>query len=239
MFSPKVLDRQTQLLRCSVPGGERRTRPRTAGISLRELPVLGAQTGCARRIALRRCATPVPLRSSAPQRRSAARPPTALPAPPSGVTRSASRRHVAVRRAVASCTVGSRRGAGGWRLRRLCGAEQRSAAGAVRRAAPDRREAFMGRPRSGAGAEGIAAAPRSEQRRGVDAKRRPPQRSRKRRPPAPLRARSSAADGNAITPPASTRPSTSRTRSPARRPSRAGRPDRASAGSRRAGIRSA
>src|SRR6476646_7836041 len=45
-------------LSASVPGGERRTRPRTGGISLRELPVLGARTGCARRIALRRCATP-------------------------------------------------------------------------------------------------------------------------------------------------------------------------------------
>ena len=105
---------------------------------------------------------------------------------------------VAARRAVASCAVGSRRGAGGRRVRRLCGAEQRSAAGAVRRAAPDRREVFMGRPRPGAGAEGIAAAPRSEQRRGAGPKGRPPQRSGKRRPPAPLRARSSI-DGRMLT----------------------------------------
>ena len=129
-------------LRCSVPGGERRTRPRMAGISLRELPVLGARTGCARRIALGRCATPVPLRSSAPQRRFAARPPTALPAAPSGSKASATSQFTATRRAVASCTAGSRRGAGGRRVRRLCGAEQRSAAGAVRRAAPDRRERY-------------------------------------------------------------------------------------------------
>ena len=59
---------------------------------------------------------------------------------------------------------GPGRGGGGWRALRHCGAEQRCAAGGVRRAAPDRREAFMGRPRSGAGAECIAAAPRSEQR---------------------------------------------------------------------------
>ena len=45
-------------LRCSVLGGERRTRPRTGGILLRRLPVLGAQTGYARPLALRRCATP-------------------------------------------------------------------------------------------------------------------------------------------------------------------------------------
>ena len=60
------------------PGGERRTRPRTGGILLRRLPVLGAQTGCARRLALRRCATPEPLRSSAPQRRTPGHPPTTL-----------------------------------------------------------------------------------------------------------------------------------------------------------------
>ena len=101
-----------------VPGGARRTRPRTGGISLRELPVLGAQTGCARRIAFWRCATPAPLRSSAPQRRSAARPPTALRAPPSGSKTSATDTLVAIRRSLARRAARSRRGAGGRRALR-------------------------------------------------------------------------------------------------------------------------
>ena len=198
MFSPKVLDRQTQLLRCSLRGATSTTRPWVQG--LRHVEVVAGYRS-----------NPAALRSSAPQRRSAARPPTALPAPPSDSRSSATSRLAAARCVVASCAVGSRRGAGGWRLRRLCGAEQRSAAGAVRRAAPDRREVSMGRPRSGAGAGGIAAAPRSggggrsatapasccrperaglrpARRRAVRASRGPPQRSRKRRPPAPLRA---------------------------------------------------
>jgi len=45
-------------LRCSQRAGERRTRPRADGISLRELPTLGAQTGGARRLALRRSDAP-------------------------------------------------------------------------------------------------------------------------------------------------------------------------------------
>jgi hypothetical protein len=45
-------------LRCSPPGVERRTRPRMAGIDRWSLPMLGAQTGCARPIALRAMGNP-------------------------------------------------------------------------------------------------------------------------------------------------------------------------------------
>jgi len=48
---PTVRAGSSAALRCSVPEGSRRTRPRMAGISLRELPMLGAQTCAARRIA--------------------------------------------------------------------------------------------------------------------------------------------------------------------------------------------
>jgi len=45
-------------LRCSQRAGEPRTRPRAGAISLRELAALGAQTGWARRLALRRSDPP-------------------------------------------------------------------------------------------------------------------------------------------------------------------------------------
>ena len=66
----------TTALRCSVPAGSRRTRPRMAG-TRRRVPMLGAQTVVARRLALWRVATRVHLRCSAPQRRCARRPPAA------------------------------------------------------------------------------------------------------------------------------------------------------------------
>ena len=64
-------------LRCSVPAGSRRTRPRMAG-TRRRVPMLGAQTIVARRLALRRVATRRPLRCSAPQRRCAHHPAATL-----------------------------------------------------------------------------------------------------------------------------------------------------------------
>ena len=125
-------------LRCSWPGGERRTRPRTGGNSLRELPVLGARTRCARRIAFGRCATPEPLRPSAPQRHFAARPPTVLRAAPSGSKTCASRRSVATRTAVANRRFTQRCGwaAGAAPLRRR--AAQRSGGSPAHRAGPAR-----------------------------------------------------------------------------------------------------
>ena len=63
-------------LRCSVPGGERRTRPPGRHLAAR-LP-----SRCSDRLRsthrLRRSRNPVALRSSAPQRRAAGRPPAAL-----------------------------------------------------------------------------------------------------------------------------------------------------------------
>jgi hypothetical protein len=58
----------------------------------------------------------------------------------------------------------SRKAVGGWVRARICGAEQRSAVGEVRRAAADRRGGFM-RCRVQRQREATAAAPRSEQRR--------------------------------------------------------------------------
>ena len=149
-------------LRCSVPGGERRTRPRTGGILLRRLPVLGAQTGCARRLALRRCATPKPLRSSAPQRRTPGHPPTALRRTSGSQWQESTAVHAEVR-------VGGRRSA-------CCGAEQRRpVVGARLRALRHLTHRDCLSAVSAANEASFAMRPRVEQRRGVAASRRPPQ----------------------------------------------------------------
>jgi len=144
------------------PGGERRTRPRTGGILLRRLPVLGAQTGYARPLALRRCATPEPLRSSAPQRRTPGHPPTAL----RGTTGAAIENYPQVH---AEVRVGGRRSA-------CCGAEQRRpVVGARLRALRHLTHRDCLSAVSAANEASFAMRPRVEQRRGVAAPRRPPQ----------------------------------------------------------------
>jgi hypothetical protein len=65
-------------LRCSVSAGERRTRPRTGGTRLRRTPVLGARTTALDASPHGDAQTREALRSSAPQRRAAGQPPTAL-----------------------------------------------------------------------------------------------------------------------------------------------------------------
>ncbi len=146
-------------LRCSVLGGERRTRPRTGGILLRRLPVLGAQTGYARPLALRRCATPEPLRSSAPQRRTPGHPPTAL----RGTTGAAIENYPQVH---AEVRVGGRRSA-------CCGAEQRRpVVGARLRALRHLTHRDCLSAVSAANEASLAMRPRVEQRRGVAASQR-------------------------------------------------------------------
>ena len=124
---------------------------------------------------------PAPLRCSAPQRRCARRPP-----------------RLCVMRTEHRCTAGSRKAVGGRPAARLCGAEERRAAGvahrpkAMRRAQHVRAPSTVARRRRVTPVRGrvLRSPPQPEHRRAVAAQRRPPHRSADGRPPTALRARS-------------------------------------------------
>jgi len=169
-------------LRCSGPGGERRTRPRMAGISLSR----AAYARCSDRLrsthrlmAMRNPRAPALLGAAEALRRSPAH---GLAGTTERVDKERCEHALRGSMRYRSRAAGSRRGAGGRRVLRLCGAEQRSAAGLERYSATTStclRPCTQGRV--------VEVALRSEQRRAARARRGPPQRSSTRRPPAPLR----------------------------------------------------